>query len=243
MTGQEASTVFVSDHGDMLGELGPWFKISFFEGAARVPLMIAAPEMAPDVFTAPGSTIDICPTLCNLAGISMAEVMPWTHGESLVPLASGGARRQAVAMKYAAEASYAPLVSLCSGCWKYIRCALDPEQLFNLETDPHELCNLASNPKYAKILQDLGDQSHALWDLDRFDAEIRESQACRCVIYEALCQGASCPWDYQPLQTASERDMRNHMDLNALEAKKRRSEGDMSYVPLGPTLLKLRNKR
>jgi choline-sulfatase len=183
--------------------------------------MIAAPEMAPGVVTAPVSTIDICPTLCNLAGISMAEVMPWTHGESLVPLASGGARRQAVAMEYAAEASYAPLVSLCSGWWKYIRCALDPEQLFNLETDPHELCNLASNPQYAKILQDLRDQSHALWDLDRFDAEIRESQARRWVIYEALREGGYYPWDYQPLQKASERYMRNHMDLNALEAKKR----------------------
>jgi len=221
MTGQEATILFVSDHGDMLGERGLWFKMSFFEGAARVPLMIAAPEMAPGVVTAPVSTIDICPTLCNLAGISMAEVMPWTHGESLVPLASGGARRQAVAMEYAAEASYAPLVSLCSGWWKYIRCALDPEQLFNLETDPHELCNLASNPQYAKILQNLRDQSHALWDLDRFDAEIRESQARRWVIYEALREGGYYPWDYQPLQTASERYMRNHMDLNALEAKKR----------------------
>ncbi len=106
----------------MLGERGLWFKMSFFEGAARVPLMIAAPEMAPGVVTAPVSTIDVCPTLCDLAGISMAEVMPWTHGESLVPLAAGGARGQAVAMEYAAEASYAPLVSLCSGWWKYNRC-------------------------------------------------------------------------------------------------------------------------
>jgi choline-sulfatase len=41
------------------------------------------------------------------------------------------------------------------------------------------------------------------------------------VIYEALREGGYYPWDYQPLQTASERYMRNHMDLNALEAKKR----------------------
>ena len=155
--------------------------------------MIAAPNMAPCSVTAPVSTIDVCPTLCDLAGISMAEVMPWTRGESLVPMAAGRVRGQPVAMEYAAEASYAPIVSLCSGWWKYTRCALDPEQLFELETDPHELTNLASHPQHKKVLYDLRDQSHALLDLVRSNVELRESQARRWVIYKALREGRVLP--------------------------------------------------
>ena len=52
----------------MLGERGLWFKMTFFEGSSRVPLMIAAPQMAPGLQTTPVSTIDVCPTLCDLAG-------------------------------------------------------------------------------------------------------------------------------------------------------------------------------
>jgi choline-sulfatase len=56
-TGQEATIIFVSDHGDMLGERGLWFKVSFFEGSSRVPLMISTPEMAPGLIEAPVSTL------------------------------------------------------------------------------------------------------------------------------------------------------------------------------------------
>ncbi|WP_322893812.1 MULTISPECIES: choline-sulfatase [unclassified Yoonia] len=225
-TRQEATILFVSDHGDMLGERGLWFKMCFFEGSARVPLMIASPDMTPSLQTVPVSTIDVTPTLCDLAGVDMSEVMPWTSGESLVHLGQGGTRTTPVAMEYAAEASQAPLVALRSGPWKYTRCTLDPEQLFNLDTDPHELSNLATDPAHEHTLADLREQADARWDLARFDADVRQSQACRWVVYEALRNGDYYPWDYQPLQKASERYMRNHMDLNVLEENQRFPRGE-----------------
>jgi len=225
-TRQDAIILFVSDHGDMLGERGLWYKMNFFEGSARVPLMISAPQMQAGLVETPVSNIDVCPTLCDLAGVSMDDVMPWTSGETLVPLGQGGERITPVAMEYAAEASYAPLVALRHGDWKYTRCDLDPEQLFNLVEDPNELTNRVDDPAAVDVLAAFRAMADARWDLHRFDAEVRESQAKRWVVYEALRQGGYYPWDYQPLQKASERYMRNHMDLNVLEDSKRFPRGE-----------------
>jgi len=224
-TDQEAAILFVSDHGDMLGERGLWFKMTFYEGASRVPMMLSAPGLAPGRVDAPVSTIDVCPTLCALAGVGMEEVAPWTEGHSLVPVAAG-ADRGAVPMEYAAEGSYAPLVALREGRYKYVRCALDPEQFFDLEADPHERTNLATDPAHAGALAGFRAAADARWDLDRFDAEIRKSQARRWVVYEALRNGAYFPWDYEPLQRASDRFMRNHMDLNEVEDRARYPRGE-----------------
>ena len=225
-TRQAAIVVFVSDHGDMLGERGLWFKMNFYEGSARVPLMIAAPGIAPGLINDPVSTIDLCPTLCDLAGVSMTEVMPWTDGESLVPLAHGRKRTSPVAMEYAAEASITPLVGLRQDRWKYTNCAADPEQLFDLIADPQELTNLADDPAHAKTLEHFRLIAATRWDLEAFDAAVRESQARRWVVYESLRNGAYYPWDFQPLRAASERFMRNHMDLNVLEENQRFPRGE-----------------
>jgi choline-sulfatase len=117
-------------------------------------------------------------------------------------------------------------VSLRYGKWKYNRCTLDPDQLFDLEADPHELTNLAADPAHAGTLAQLQAKAAARWDLSAFDAAVRESQARRWVVYEALRKGGYYPWDYQPLQRASERYMRNHMDLNVLEESKRFPRGE-----------------
>ncbi|MBK0398577.1 choline-sulfatase [Limibaculum sp. M0105] len=218
--------LFVSDHGDMLGERGLWFKMSFFEGSSRVPMMIAGPGIAPARIDAPVSTVDVCPTLADLAGVSMEEVAPWTDGESLLRLANGAERTAPVAIEYAAEASYAPMVSLRYGRWKYNRCALDPDQLFDLEADPQELTNLADVPEHQGTLAMLRAKSEARWDLAAYDAEVRESQARRWVVYEALRKGAYYPWDFQPLRAASEQYMRNHMDLNVVDGGKRFPKGE-----------------
>ena len=225
-TRQEAVILFVSDHGDMIGERGLWYKMSPFDGSSRVPLMVSAPGMEAGRVETPVSTIDVCATLCDLAGIDMGAIEPWTTGQSLVPLANGAPREEPVLMEYAAEGSIAPIVAIRSGKWKFVRCEADPDQLYDLEVDPHELHNLVEDAAHAETVERFRRETSERWDLAAFDAEVRESQARRLVTYDALRKGPYFPWDFQPLRVASERYMRNHMDLNVLEGAKRAPRGD-----------------
>lgn len=218
--------IFVSDHGDMLGERGLWFKMCFYEGSARVPLMIAGRGIDARLIETPVSTIDICPTLCDLAGVDMSGILPWTDGHSLVPAMRGEEYGFPVLMEYAAEGSQAPLVAIRKGSHKFVHCAIDPPQLFDLVADPLERDNLAADHANRELVESFMAKVTARWDLEAFDAAVRESQARRWVVYPALRNGSYFPWEFQPLQRAAERYMRNHMDLNVLEERKRFPRGE-----------------
>ena len=85
---------------------------------------------------------------------------------------------------------------------------------------------MAERADYSKVLEYFRMEAAGRWDLEAFDAQVRESQARRWVVYEALRQGGYYPWDYQPIQKASERYMRNHMDLNTVEENARFPRGE-----------------
>ena len=74
----EGNTIilFCSDHGDMLGKRGLWFKMNFFEASAQVPLMMPIPYQSPCTVPLPVSTIDVTPTLAALAGADLDEIQP-----------------------------------------------------------------------------------------------------------------------------------------------------------------------
>src|SRR5262249_1784113 len=76
-TGRLASTIIIltSDHGEMLGERGAWYKMSCYEGSIRVPLIISGPALfAPSRVATAVSTMDLLPTLAGLAGGGLARL-------------------------------------------------------------------------------------------------------------------------------------------------------------------------
>jgi choline-sulfatase len=213
--------VFTSDHGDFLGERGLWYKMSFLEPSAHIPLIIAAPKhFKPRRVNEPVSLVDLLPTLVDTATGGNAKLARATDGRSLYPLLNGAAENpDATAWgEYLAEGTIAPMYMLRRGPWKFIHCPTDPDQLFNLVDDPTELNNLAATHPIAWKFHA---EVVAKFDIPAISDAVVESQRARHMMFEALKCGGHFPWDFQPLRDASEQYTRNHMSVTDRDLQSR----------------------
>ncbi|UOB59749.1 choline-sulfatase [Burkholderia pyrrocinia] len=215
--------IVTSDHGDMLGERGLWYKMTFFEGGCRVPLIVHAPgRFGAARVHGPVSHVDLLPTLVDLAGAAPAGGWPDpVDGASLVPHLHGTPAHDVALGEYLAEGAVAPVVMIRRGGWKYVHCPADPDQLYNLADDPRELTNLAGSPEAAGVLEAFRVEAAQRWNLPELDRQVRASQRRRRFHYAAATQGRIHAWDWQPFTDASQRYMRNHIELDTLEAMAR----------------------
>jgi choline-sulfatase len=203
----ETMVAFTADHGEMGGERGLWFKMSFLEGSARVPLIVRGPGIASGRVSEPVSQLDLAPTLAALAGTALGEAE--FEGRSLVSALHGGDPGAAtVVSEYLAEGVTAPAVMIRRGRYKYIRCPGDPDQLYDLGSDPQELVNLAAEPGRADECAALRAESEELWDLPELHRRVLASQSRRRLVAAALATGAHTPWDHQPYVDASRQYVR-----------------------------------
>src|SRR5262249_16474706 len=111
--------VVTSDHGDMLGERGLWYKMVFFERAIRVPLIVAGPGIAAGrCIPARVSHVDPAPSFTDLAGGDGDNDA--IDGRSVVPLLHDQDSSREVFGEYTAEGYDHPLVMIRRGQWKFI---------------------------------------------------------------------------------------------------------------------------
>lgn len=218
------TVVFVlADHGDMLGERGLWYKMSFFEPACRVPLIVHAPgRFTPRRLQGSASLLDLLPTLAELGNGGNAPVYAAPpDGRSLLPALHGEPLADEVIGEYLAEGAIAPVVMLRRGRWKFIHCPVDPDQLFDLGADPGELVNLAPRPDHTQQVAAFRDEVARRWSIDALHGAVLASQQRRHFVYTALRQGRYTPWDHQPMRDAARLYIRNDQELNDLEAMAR----------------------
>ncbi len=211
--------VFTSDHGDMLGERGLWYKMNFFEHSARIPFVVRAPgRLSPGRATTPITLMDLAPTLLDLGEVPAPEQF---DGASVLPFVAEPDPGRTVVGEFLGEGAVAPLFMIRRDDWKYVWSRPDPPQLYDLGTDPAELVNLAGSVEHRGVVEAFECEVHERWDVATIDAEVRADQRARRDVDRAMRQGRFESWDFQPVADASEQYMRNHLDLNDVERRRR----------------------
>lgn len=156
-----ALIVFVSDHGDMLGDHNHWRKTYAYEGSSAVPFIVKLPQSCKAV-RAKGSGLeqpvelrDVLPTFLEAAGAPVPEDMDGRPVQDLL-CREGAQWRRWIEMEHAE--CYSPdnyWCALSDGKTKYIRFFRSgAEQLFDLEKDPLETSDLAGDRKYVRRLKE-----------------------------------------------------------------------------------------
>jgi len=186
--------VFTSDQGFGWGQHGFCTKLAAYDATIRSPMIVSMQSSLPEgaVCESPVGGVDIVPTFFNFAGIEL----PWKmHGRDLTPLLKNPKllRQEPVLTTLtgrmfgsdtdvvptdpeALELSGVPWwVSLVSGRLKYIRTLKEGqiEELYDLESDPEELTNLALNREFADELSEL--RAAVITELERTDAGMVDS--------------------------------------------------------------------
>lgn len=200
-TGLSHNTIVIvtSDHGDLLGERGLWYKKSFFEGSCKVPFIISGPMLKGSRCQADVSLVDLLPTLLEIAGGTPSDnLVEKVEGHSLWDFATGDRENwdRPVYSENLAEGAKAPILMVKQGHMKYICSGIDPEQLFDLKKDPLELNNLIGNSKYDSEYLKLSELAKNKWNMIELNHLIELSQKRRLFLRQVLRQGEVADWDY-----------------------------------------------
>ncbi|UUO05441.1 sulfatase [Blastopirellula sp. J2-11] len=169
-----------SDHGWHLGEKGITGKNSLWDRSTRVPLIFAGPGVAiGGKCTQPVELLDIYPTLIDLCGLPQNTNL---EGLSLTPqLQNAATKRDHPAITTHNQGNHA----IRTQRWRYIRYADGSEELYDMQSDPQEINNLAGNAKLADVKKEL-----AAW-LPKVDLPAAPGSAHRILSYD----GETAVWE------------------------------------------------
>ena len=190
--------VYSSDHGELAGEHGLWWKRSYYRASAGVPLLVAGPGIEPGShIETPVELVDLFPTFCDWAGV---EAPAGLDGESLAPLLAGrpGQRRKHHAVsELLGGAPETRFRMVRDRRWKRVDFPDAPPRLFDLLADPGETRDLAAAPPAdapTDALKAILERGGAWAELDRARERDREVRAplepvSRAAVHYRLADG------------------------------------------------------
>ena len=143
--------VFAADSGVARGSHGLIGKQNVYEHSMRVPLIIAGPGISENKRTAAMCYLfDVLPTLGKLCAVTGPKTSEGIEFTSTLKDPAKPARRQLMFAYMKGQRGFT------DGRWKLIRYPLvDRTQLFDLQTDPEEVTNLAGKPEHASRVAEL----------------------------------------------------------------------------------------
>ena len=168
---EDTVIIYSSDHGDNVGARGLWGKSVLYNEAVKVPLLIAGPNVPEGVSDTPVSLLDIAATVSvHFGQENIAE------GDSLIDIIANPSNSRKAFSEYHAAGSVSAGYMWRSGPYKlhyYVN--FEPE-LFDLDKDPEELVNVATNPDYQAVLSELIMELKNYIDPEGTDAKAHAAQ-------------------------------------------------------------------
>jgi arylsulfatase A-like enzyme len=154
--------MYVADHGDALASHGGlWDKAStYIEEVARIPMAVRWPaRFGPGAPTdCLATNMDVTATMLEAAGVPIPEAM---HSRSVLPVCEANARGarpswpDQVICEHHGHGEDIPQRIVITDRYKYVAALYDKDELYDRETDPHELRNVVDEPEYAAVAREM----------------------------------------------------------------------------------------
>lgn len=175
---RETLVLYMSDHGEMLGNHGFWTKSVMYEDSVAIPMIMAGPGVPSSINPTPVSLTDIAATAEKAAGFSKTSTTePW-QGRPLQDFVDSPEPARFLLSEYHDGGSPTGFFMLRQGPWKYVHYAGGhPPQLFDLERDPQEAKDLSADGGSGETLEKLRQALSSVLDPDAINAAAFADQA------------------------------------------------------------------